>query len=351
MPEHGNKWGDGHSGAGISVGRNGVVVLEHWSNNMPPALVWEAKQPLTGDNHIAVVYNKGVPALYINGKHVKDGMATGQKVHPSPLSTASFNGEAIGFQTFAEAIPAERVFAVSNEKPESNQSAQAEVISEADGALTLLAPRPGRYVATLSDGTEKEWQVDSVPRVATLKDGPWRVEFEQREDMKCAVEWNDLRDWKDADDPLIKYYSGTAVYRRDFIWSNSTEGVQVLLDLGKVKEIALVRLNGERLGILWHPPFRVDITEALVNGKNTIEIRVANKWFNRFIGDAQYPDDTGAAENGRVATWPEWVLENRERPQKERISFTSNRMAGKDAPLQSSGLLGDVLLISRRIIQ
>jgi hypothetical protein len=226
-----------------------------------------------------------------------------------------------------------------------------EIRRNPEGGMRLYAPHPGRYVAALSDGTDKEWSVASVPRPVSLTDGAWQVSFEQRADMRCEVEWETLMDWKDSDNPIIKYYSGTAVYRREFVWNNETDGIQVLLDLGKVREIASVRLNGEKLGILWHAPFRVDATAALVRGSNRLEIRVANRWFNRFVGDAQHPDDTGADAQGRVAKWPDWVLENRERPRKERVSFTSSRMAEKESPLQSSGLLGDVLLIPRRVIE
>ncbi len=351
MPTHGSQWGDGHSGAGFSVGINGVVVLEHWHNAMPPVLVWKAPEPLTGLNHIAVIYDKGVPSLSVNGRHVKDGVASGQRVHPSPLTPAGFNGEAAGLRTFTHALPPDEIVALSAEKPAASWQAPTEILRTPNGALKLYAPQPGRYVATLSDTTEKEWRVPSVPRTLSLTDGPWRVRFEQREDMQCDVEWSTLADWKDSDNPIIKYYSGTAVYRRDFIWNNETDGVQVLLDLGKVREIASVRLNGEKLGILWNAPFRVDATAALVKGENRLEIRVANRWFNRFVGDAQHPDDTGANAKGRVEKWPDWVVENRDRPQSERVSFTTSRMAGRDTPLQSSGLLGDVLLIPRRVIE
>ena len=351
MPTHGNTWGNGHSGAGFSAGQNGVVVFEHWHQNMPPVLVWKSPKALTGEYHAAVVYRKGIPELYINGIHVKKGVASGQKVHPSPFSKTQFNGEAHTFKNYKEALSLEQILALSRERANSSSNIEATVTEELSGEMKLYAPKPGLYTAFLSDGTSKEWRISSVPRPVTLSEGRWQVEFEQRADMKCTVEWDCLKDWKDSKNPLIKYYSGTAIYRRDFIWNNPMEDTQVMLDLGQVKQIALVRLNGEKMGILWHPPYRVDVTKALVKGKNTIEIHVANEWFNRFIGDEQLPDDTGADKNGRIHKWPDWVVENKERPEKRRVSLSTSKMVKKDSALHSSGLLGDVILLPRKIVR
>ena len=148
--------------------------------------------------------------------------------------------------------------------------------------------------------------------------------------MKYTAEWHTLKDWKKSDIPLIKYFSGTAVYQREFNWSNNTDGTQVLLDLGKVNNIASVRLNGEKLGVLWHPPYRVDVSKSLLKGNNTIEIRVANDWFNRLIGDEQLPDDTSVDKNRTIKKWPAWVLKQ-QRPsgKKTRPRLQAKRWSAK----------------------
>jgi len=351
MPTHGNQWGDEHAGAGFSVGRNGVVVLEHWSNNMPPVLVWKAPQPLAGENHYAVVYQNGKPTLFVNGRHVKNGLSTDQIVHPSKPATALFAGVKRDVKIYDEALSIEQLTELYNSKIGQFTFMHPDISRNATGSIQLHAPQPGRYTASLSNNTQKEWIVESVPRPLSLSSGEWEVEFEQRSDMKTKIIWNSLTDWKDSDNELIRYFSGTAVYRRSFEWNNETDDIEVFLDLGKVKEIASVRLNGEKLGILWKEPFVVNATEVLKQGTNHLEIKVANKWFNRFIGDEQYPDDTGANKNGRVGKWPKWVLENRERPQNKRVSFTTSKMVKKNDPLHSSGLLGDVILIPRKIVE
>ncbi|MBM3888982.1 MAG: hypothetical protein FJ388_07620 [Verrucomicrobia bacterium] len=108
--------------------------------------------------------------------------------------------------------------------------------------------------------------------------------------------------------------------------------------------MAEVRLNGRDLGILWKPPFRVEITDALKQGENTLEIKVVNLWVNRLIGDEQYPDDCAWRKNGVLEEWPAWLLEGRPRPVTNRITFTTWKHWHKNDKLLPSGLLGPVTL-------
>ena len=120
----------------------------------------------------------------------------------------------------------------------------------------------------------------------------------------------------------MKYFSGTAAYTFDIEAPTDVfrPGLRVELDLGTVKEIAEVLVNGERVGAaLWKPPYRVDITEALMRGTNHVEVRVTNLWPNRMIGDLQ---------PGVTQTY----------------TFTDFRPFTKDSPLLESGLLGPVKL-------
>ena len=89
--------------------------------------------------------------------------------------------------------------------------------------------------------------------------------------------------------------------------------------LGKVKNIAEVIVNGKNMGILWKKPFKIDISSALKEGDNTLEIKVTNLWVNRLIGDEQ----------------PEV---------KDKITFTAQPFYKANAPLLPSGLLGTVKL-------
>jgi hypothetical protein len=122
------------------------------------------------------------------------------------------------------------------------------------------------------------------------------------------------------------------------------------LDLGKVAVIAEVILNGKNLGILWNPPHRVDVTQALKLADNSLEVKVVNLWVNRLIGDEHLPEDSERDLNGGLKAWPQWVLEEKPSPT-GRLTFTSRRQWTKDNPLVSSGLLGPVRLLTAAKIE
>ncbi|MGD1101914.1 MAG: glycosyl hydrolase [Terriglobia bacterium] len=146
-----------------------------------------------------------------------------------------------------------------------------------------------------------------VPDGATLKD-PASVEFEK------------LISWTERSEDGIKYYSGTATYRKSFDLPLALRGAhaRVALDLGDVKYVAQVRLNGKDLGPLWTKPFRVEITDAVKPSGNVLEIDVANLWPNRIIGDSRLPP--------------------------ERRYTHTNVVYKQDTPLWESGLLGPAKL-------
>ena len=158
-----------------------------------------------------------------------------------------------------------------------------------------------------------------------------------------------MQSWTDHADENIKYYSGTATYKKSFRLDEVVSDDQRLyLDLGEVREMARVRLNGKQLGILWLKPFRVDISDAARAGMNQLEIVVVNLWPNRLIGDEQFADDRG--KNRKV--WPDWMddyLQTGQRPSAQRLTFTTWKHYSKDDPLIPSGLLGPVKIRSAAV--
>jgi len=105
--------------------------------------------------------------------------------------------------------------------------------------------------------------------------------------------------------------------------------------------IAEVRLNGRDIGILWKPPYRVEITDVIKSGQNTLDIRVVNLPINRMLGDELLSEDSDRNANGTLKQWPQWLQDGKPSPT-GRITFTSWRLWKKDEPLQDSGLLGPV---------
>jgi hypothetical protein len=107
--------------------------------------------------------------------------------------------------------------------------------------------------------------------------------------------------------------------------------------------IADVTLNGKPLGILWKPPYRVDVTPAVRFGTNTLVVRVTNLWVNRMIGDEHLPEDSDRNPDGTLKAWPQWLLAGKPSPT-GRTTFTTWRLWGKDDAPQPSGLIGPVTL-------
>jgi hypothetical protein len=181
---------------------------------------------------------------------------------------------------------------------------------------------------------------ETTKNVMTL-DAPWTVSFDPKWGGPESAVFDKLIDWTAHPDNGIKYYSGTAFYRQSFDMPDYKKDGKLYLDLGKVKNMARVRLNGKDLGTVWTAPWSVDITNAVKSKGNKLEIEVVNLWANRLIGDEQLPYD--GIEHGR---WPEWLLEGKPRTS-GRYTFASWRHYRKESNLLESGLMGPVCILKR----
>jgi len=202
------------------------------------------------------------------------------------------------------------------------------------GGLNLVSP--GRPNITKRVGGE----LSAIPVT-----GDWTIAFPPGWDVPSGIKVPTLESWSASQDFGIKHFSGTATYSRTLDVPGSMLGPQrrVILDLGDVREMCRVKLNGRLIATLWKPPFRIDITPQAKAGANALEVEVTNLWVNRLIGDEQFPDDMGW--NGdRLTTWPEWFRNGTSRPEPRRKTFTTWRHNFKDTPLLPSGLLGPVVL-------
>lgn len=152
--------------------------------------------------------------------------------------------------------------------------------------------------------------------------GDWEVSFDKKWGGPESIIFNQLISWTEHEDFGIKYYSGTATYRKNFTFMENKHHINTryFIDLGDVKELAEVRLNGKSLGIVWSPPFKVEVTNDMLLGKNELEIDVVNFWSNRIIGDQFVPDS-------------------------ERYTQTNITSFSKETPLSISGLIGPVTLL------
>jgi hypothetical protein len=151
--------------------------------------------------------------------------------------------------------------------------------------------------------------------------GPWPLAFQQGRGAPASITLPELASWSENSDPGVKYFSGLGTYTKtvDAPAAWFKKGARLYLDLGDVKNLAEVTINGKPVGTAWHAPYRLDVSEALKPGKNEISIKVADAWVNRMIGDQQ--------------------------PNAAQITFTVYHPYKADSPLVQSGLLGPVTIV------
>ena len=219
--------------------------------------------------------------------------------------------------------------------------AATEVVAGDQGDWFVRASVAGEVVVYLSDGTAHT--VTATVAAPLTVPGPWVVEFPPARGAPPRLELAQLGSWTAHANPGVKYFSGTATYHTGFELAAKPQRLQ--LDLGDVQVMAEVFVNGNNRGVLWKPPFRVEIADVVNQGHNDLEVRVTNLWPNRMIGDEQYPDDVTWMDNGMYpASWPAWLTGGAVRAS-PRITFSTHRTFTKGDPLLPSGLLGPVRLI------
>lgn len=141
--------------------------------------------------------------------------------------------------------------------------------------------------------------------------GPWQVKFDSRwGGPDEPVHFETLSDWTKSDIPGIKHYSGKAVYKTTFSIDEHQRNQPISLQLGDVKDVGIARvsLNGKDLGVVWRPPFRVYVTDALKEGENSLSVTVVNSWRNRLIGDRDLPENQRLTRTNITVT-NQWTLE------------------------------------------
>jgi hypothetical protein len=167
----------------------------------------------------------------------------------------------------------------------------------ADGRTTVplhLAEREAVFVVFRRPAANT---TRALPRIASTTvatvNGPWELSFPPNFGAPAKIEAAKLESWTVNSDQGVKYFSGTATYTKTVQapqgWFHP--GTKVLLDLGMVKDLAEVSINGKALGILWKAPYQVDATGILKAGANRLEIKVTNEWTNRQIGDRLAPPE------------------------------------------------------------
>jgi hypothetical protein len=160
-----------------------------------------------------------------------------------------------------------------------------------DGGIRFCASAPGRYQLRLSDGSTRVVTVPPDPAPLGLT-GPWEVRFPRGWDVPVRQEFATLHSWTDATNAATRSFSGIAVYAKPFEVATEklAPGQRVLLDLGEVREVARVYLNGREAGLSSFSPHLLDVTGLVRPGENSLLIEVANTWLNRLIAEDALPE-------------------------------------------------------------
>jgi hypothetical protein len=224
-----------------------------------------------------------------------------------------------------------------------------------DGQPHLRTTEPGTYHLETAGHRSADVTVPAMPPAIPVT-GPWTVAFTPGRGAPASVTLGTLSSWSASTDKGVKYFSGTGTYATDVQVPADAigPGKRVVLDLGDVRSLAQVNVNGHDQGVLWTPPFQIDVTAALHAGSNRLVVAVTNDWHNRLVGDETEPADV---EWGEVATYnhrtpegrplvafPQWLVRHEPRPQKGRFTFTSWNFFTADSKLDQAGLLGPVML-------
>jgi hypothetical protein len=196
-----------------------------------------------------------------------------------------------------------------------------------DGQVVFTAWKSASYHFVTASGRNLVARAVDLPAPVKVE-GTWTVEFPPNLEAPPRVTMDHLVSWTDFFDTGVKFFSGTATYLKDFDLpaASFAAGSRQFLDLGAVKNLARVELNGRDLGVLWKEPFRVEITGAAKAGTNHLSLRITNLWPNRLIGDLSVPAPL-------------------------RVTWTSVSPYTATSPLLPSGLLGPVVVRTARDIE
>lgn len=179
--------------------------------------------------------------------------------------------------------------------PSTGCQYSVENYSVKDGVTEIeleLAPHGSMFVVFSDKSRNLPKYMPNVECREELINAPWVVNFDREWGGPEECTFQELKSWSEFLDEGIKYYSGTAVYNKIIDIDSEDVGKKCEIDLGVVKDVAEVFVNGESAGIVWKYPYRVDVSHLLKEGENKIQIDIVNLWANRLLGDLQLePED------------------------------------------------------------
>lgn len=245
-----------------------------------------------------------------------------------PLTLAPASSRFVVFSGHPSALIGEHLIALHRSDSDGQEPVfDSEIIALQAKQVQLRVQQAGTYTAATSRGRTGSATISSIPSEHPLT-GPWKLEFETERGAPAAISLETLSDWSQHPDPGIRFFSGTGTYHKALVVDEATQagieaGQRLHLQLGEVRETAVISINGKQIATLWKPPYEVDVTPHLQPGENQFSIAVTNVWNNRLVGDAGKDTHSGVT----------------------RTNLRGKFKAG--SPLRPSGLLGPVRLETR----
>lgn len=196
----------------------------------------------------------------------------------------------------AEFSPSFRVAGMQPElwDPVTNEQRDLPDFKIENGKTTVpleFAPRQSYFIVFRRKATTTVTNPINFVRKKTIGEisGAWTVGFDKKWGAPESVVFDKLEDWTKRPEAGIRYYSGTARYRKIFNAPGFNKKKAVYLNLGEFNSLAEVKLNGQALGLVWAEPHLVEISKFLKRKNNVLEIEITNTWNNRLVGDAALP--------------------------------------------------------------
>ena len=180
-----------------------------------------------------------------------------------------------------------KIFFPNNQFKEDDKQ-YIEVAKTGDKVFSTVF-EPGNYTMSWSDGKKQKTDLKKALLVQPIP-GKWDLYFDAKWGGPAHLQVDTLKSWIHFDDPAVKYYSGSVLYKKSFTVSQENlNNTKVMLDLGNVLEMGSISINGHKMPVRWSAPFQFDITKFIKAGDNQLEVEVTNLWPNRLIGDSKLP--------------------------------------------------------------
>lgn len=323
-PQNGERlYGKGHATIGLAVGQDGIKIFEQAGDQAEQVLKIEKK--IEGWSLINLVYDDGIPIVYLNGERIKQGVKSSYKVHSSG-------------NELSEKDPMITVFQGEYSTPVTKST----VISRKESLQMYKAGKPMDRQIIFQN---KIRNIDS-DRIIPI-DTPWVITFPENTGAPEQITEKELKSLHVHSNAGVRYFSGTATYHTNMrVPENFKEqNDRLILDLGNVAFFAETVINGKSISTSWKAPYMADITDHVIPGENRLEIKVTNLWTNRLIGDEFLPAENEYDKWGESEKLPEWYTDNQ--PYKgKRNTFVTWKQYDKNGPLTESGLIGPVRIMA-----